>query len=442
VGSNWTVPQGRVVVKCWQGSTLIATTYSQDGYYLLNDIPAGTGYKVTGEIWIDGTRYYDERVNITVESGLETRYVDLLLVPASAEPTDTPPSPTGTLTETPTQIEPTSTVTPTVPTATATITPTVPTEVPSNEIWLEAECGTVGSNFEVHADGSASNGGYVEVQNGYNSTGSAPQDVPANRVRLTFSLDEAGTYRVWGRVQAPSANDDSFWVRIDGSSTWYQWNNIEPGGNWHWDEVHDSEHGDTVVDFNLAAGSHTLDFAYREDGTRLDKVYITNTGDTPSGLGGTAPSCSVSVPTTIAWDDFEDRWWNWDGGSGWTGVWDHGGSSEIYNYGYNWRLQVRDDDGWAARTVNMSGVTGAHMQFIWRASSFESGEWAEVEIYDGSWHQVLAVYNGQDDGDWHNVDVDLSSYNMPGNFQVRVRAHMGNDQDYFYIDDLVITGSR
>jgi hypothetical protein len=81
VGGDWTVPQGRVTVQCWHGGELVATTYSEGGYYELTDIPADTGYKVTGEIQVDGVTYYDERVNVTVQGGQDTPYIDLLLVP-------------------------------------------------------------------------------------------------------------------------------------------------------------------------------------------------------------------------------------------------------------------------------------------------------------------------------------------------------------------------
>jgi hypothetical protein len=82
VGGNWTVPQGRVEVKCWKDDTVVKTTYSEDGSYLLTEIPEGTGYRVTGEIQIDGNWYRDERVGVGVVGGQETEYVDLLLVPS------------------------------------------------------------------------------------------------------------------------------------------------------------------------------------------------------------------------------------------------------------------------------------------------------------------------------------------------------------------------
>ncbi len=84
---------------------------------------------------------------------------------------------------------------------------------------------------------------------------------------------------------APTVEDDSFWVRMDGGS-WIRWNEVALGSSWHWDEAHNSDAGDAVVTFNLAAGSHTLTFAYREDGARLDRLLITNdTTFIPSGVG-------------------------------------------------------------------------------------------------------------------------------------------------------------
>jgi hypothetical protein len=39
--------------------------------------------------------------------------------------------------------------------------------------------------------------------------------------------------------------------------------------------------------------------AYREDGTQLDKVYITNSGNTPSGAGSAATNCGGSGGTIL-----------------------------------------------------------------------------------------------------------------------------------------------
>uniref|UniRef100_UPI00234A6FC7 T9SS type A sorting domain-containing protein n=1 Tax=Zeaxanthinibacter TaxID=561554 RepID=UPI00234A6FC7 len=45
------------------------------------------------------------------------------------------------------------------------------------------------------------------------------------------------------------------------------------------------------VTYELVDGINTIDFGHREDGVGLDKVYITKTGNTPSGLGNPATNC-------------------------------------------------------------------------------------------------------------------------------------------------------
>jgi hypothetical protein len=153
----------------------------------------------------------------------------------------------------------------------------------NNHVWLEAECGSVGSLWNTVSSGSASNGSYVTIQSGNNSTGSAPTNTNGH-ITYNFSVSSSGSYVLWCRVIAPTPNDDSFWIRMDGS-TWINWNNIAPGStSWTWDDVQS---------FNLSSGSHTLTIAYREDGTQLDKIYITNSGSTPSGAGSAATNCGA-----------------------------------------------------------------------------------------------------------------------------------------------------
>jgi len=172
-----------------------------------------------------------------------------------------------------------SCVTPT-PTPTPTATPTPPSGF--TYAWLEAESGTVTAPMQVRPADLASNSAYVEVAAGNNSTGAAPS---TGHTTLTFTAATAGTYKVWGRTIAPANTDDSFWVRMDGG-TWINWNDVVPSTLWQWGAVTNDAAGDAVVSFSLSAGSHTLTFAYREDGARLDRVLVTDDlAFTPSGLG-------------------------------------------------------------------------------------------------------------------------------------------------------------
>ena len=159
-------------------------------------------------------------------------------------------------------------------------------------IVLEAEAGDIEAPMQTGTEATASGGSYVEVMPGTAASGAM---APATG-KVTFTFDvpdgEAGTFRVWGRVIAPGESNDSFWVRIDGDATWYQWNELAlPAARtaWEWDDVHNTEMAgvNTPVTWDLVAGSHTLDIAYREPGAQLDKVVITNdTALTPMGPDG------------------------------------------------------------------------------------------------------------------------------------------------------------
>jgi len=157
------------------------------------------------------------------------------------------------------------------------------------DVWLEAECAGAGPLWNSLSDANASNGQYLTVQSGNNSTGSAPGT--DGQINYNFSVSESGTYKVWARVITPNADDDSFWVRMDGGS-WTLWNNIPSTSTWQWDDVHDSNNGGSVVSYNLSSGNHTLTIGYREDGAQLDKVLVTNTGTVPSGEGTGATNCN------------------------------------------------------------------------------------------------------------------------------------------------------
>ena len=154
-------------------------------------------------------------------------------------------------------------------------------------IWHEAECAQAGSLWNKPTDSAASNSQYVTIQAGNNSTANAPTNT-AGYIDFPFTVGTAGTYRLFARMQGPTANDDSFWVRMD-NGTWVMWNNWwNPA--WVWVQFPNT--------FNLSAGSHTLTVAYREDGARLDKINITTSTTAPTGTGSPATNCTTQ--TTLA----------------------------------------------------------------------------------------------------------------------------------------------
>ena len=162
-----------------------------------------------------------------------------------------------------------------------------------DNFWLEAECASVGRRWSTQSSSSASSGEYVVVRSG-NATSSAPSDIPDNRVRFSLQSVKGGSYKLFARIDAPSNVDDSFWVRINGGS-WYKWaSGIEQRRGFQWNKLPRS------VDLNN--GNNTVDFAFREDGSRLDKLHLTRSSSFPSGMGSQATNCGdndpMDAPTT------------------------------------------------------------------------------------------------------------------------------------------------
>ena len=158
-------------------------------------------------------------------------------------------------------------------------------QVSSNNknLWYEAECATIGSNWQEVISAQASGGKYVTYPKGSYIT--APSENPADQLVYTVSVNEAQNYYLMARINAPSYGDDSFWFKMD-DNDWIRWSsgitvnkgfrwNLAPGGP-----------------FSLSAGTHTLRIAYREDGIQLDKLTLSPTNTLPTGLGEEAQACA------------------------------------------------------------------------------------------------------------------------------------------------------
>jgi C1A family cysteine protease/PKD repeat protein len=202
-----------------------------------------------------------------------------------------------------------------------------------NYAWLETECAQVGSLWDRSPDTDASNNAYIEIQPGNNSSDNAPADIIGHAIFPFHVCD--GSYIVWTRVKTPTPDDDSYWVKMD-DGEWIRWNNITNSSTWIWDNVKDETKA--VVSFDLSAGDHELTIAYREDGAKLDKVFITATGETPTGVGEESENCTgneapiadfIAPVTTVLTEDaveFTDLSvgdisdWQWDLGDDSTSI--------------------------------------------------------------------------------------------------------------------------
>ncbi|MGE4434183.1 MAG: nucleoside hydrolase-like domain-containing protein [Bacteroidales bacterium] len=152
-----------------------------------------------------------------------------------------------------------------------------------NDIWLESECAEVGSLWDIQSDATASNSSFIQIKSGNNSTDNAPTESNGH-AQFTFNVAQRGSYTLWARVITPNANDDSFWLKMN-NDAWTMWNNIASLSSWIWV---------SGASYTLEAGENIFTVGFREDGAKLDKLYLTTSSDTPSGEGQPANNCATS----------------------------------------------------------------------------------------------------------------------------------------------------
>jgi len=150
--------------------------------------------------------------------------------------------------------------------------------IASEELWVEAESGTVSAPMGVASDDPKALGGkYIGTLTTQADSNANPPTTGVAEIPITV---KGGTYQVSLRVLIPGDND-SLWVRIQGGTAqttrpdgWVQFNDIPRGQYWHVVTVHDSQANKRVVQWTLAAGTYTMQIAYREAGACVDAIVI------------------------------------------------------------------------------------------------------------------------------------------------------------------------
>lgn len=146
--------------------------------------------------------------------------------------------------------------------------------VPSDRaVSWEAEAGYVVAPMVVDHCNDASGAAYVWMPGEPGGRGGDP----SGSVTWRLQMQQEGTYYVWGRVRAPTQEDDSFFVRVATDlaelvtrSDWHTGIHEE----WDWTPVRlDRDLHPTPL--YLPAGEVELQLMVREDGTAIDCLYIT-----------------------------------------------------------------------------------------------------------------------------------------------------------------------
>ena len=139
------------------------------------------------------------------------------------------------------------------------ILPPLPPAPLGKRIWLEAECATVGSSWDVMIDAEASNGSYVVAKNGFSSPEEAPVG-EASYLVMPFTIDSAADYNIRARLNVPAGDDYSYWMKLDDGafepiSSQLLGNNGFESGLSGWTIL--NSNGATISGNNVASDAHT-----------------------------------------------------------------------------------------------------------------------------------------------------------------------------------------
>lgn len=137
----------------------------------------------------------------------------------------------------------------------------------------EAEKGAVKPKMEVGKDRAAGGGAYVWTPGEPGGRGSG-----SGSVSWQLEVKDAGTYRLWGRVSAPTPADDSFIVSANAGSsatTGTRGRVVLPRTDWHLGQARTWTWREFPVDITLPKGTVTLTLHTREDGAKVDALLLT-----------------------------------------------------------------------------------------------------------------------------------------------------------------------
>ena len=139
-------------------------------------------------------------------------------------------------------------------------------------VYLEAESGYAVPPFAIGEDPKASGGKFAWCPGEPGAHGRA-----GGRLLWKIGLDNAREYHLWGRVLAPTSSDDSFYLTVF-DDRGQPLKNVEwhTGGHrsWEWTPLTDGPARRPAA-LTLPEGTVRLEVRAREDGTKIDRLFLT-----------------------------------------------------------------------------------------------------------------------------------------------------------------------
>lgn len=186
-----------------------------------------------------------------------------------------------------------------------------------------------------------------------------------------------------------------------------------------------------------AATTYAMSVRAKDAAGNLSSATAINVTTLSGGGGGS---------TELLGSYFETGWDGWaDGGS------DVARYSGSRSYEGNYSIQIRDNSGTVSAmtspSFNLSGYSQVDITFYFYAYGMENGEDFWVRYFNGSTWSTVATYargTSFNNNTFYTATVTLSSssYNFPGNAQIRFQCDASDNSDNIYIDQVTVTASN
>jgi chitodextrinase len=113
------------------------------------------------------------------------------------------------------------------------------------------------------------------------------------------SVPATATYRIWSRMMAGSATDNTYYLNVDGTSCFNVGGTGVSASDWSWIDYQNGSASSTV-DLALTQGSHTLTLIGNAPNVALDHIVLTSDLNcVPTGNGDNCNTPSDTTPPTV-----------------------------------------------------------------------------------------------------------------------------------------------
>lgn len=122
---------------------------------------------------------------------------------------------------------------------------------------------------------------------------------------FTVPAGQEGAFKFWSRMSSQTANNDSYYMEIDGGTCVLVGGINVPTSGWKWVDYKDGNESSKTTNIQLSSGTHTIKMIGAEDNVKLDKILLVkDAACVPTDMNGNpclpdtiAPTVTVTPPT-------------------------------------------------------------------------------------------------------------------------------------------------